>query len=58
MRQKKPRKINYKPKGVMCAFCKYALPVDKKHNRYYCGNSEQTGWIYYGEHVCGNGEQK
>ena len=58
MKQVKPRLIKYKPKGVQCSKCKYALPVDAKHDKYYCIHPEERRWIYYGEHVCGKGEQK
>lgn len=58
MRAKKPRLINYKPVGVPCAKCKYALPVDAKHNRYYCVKPEERYWVYYGGHVCGKGENE
>lgn len=58
MKQRKPRLINYKYSGVQCSACKYALPVDAKHNRYYCGHPEERKWVYYGEHTCERGEQK
>ena len=58
MRQKKPRLINYKRVGVPCSLCKYALPVDAKHNRYYCGNPNKVSRVTYGEYVCGEGEHK
>ena len=58
MKQKRPRLIKFKPKGVMCSQCKYGLPVDAKHDRYYCVKPEEKSWIYYGEHVCGKGENK
>lgn len=58
MKQKRPRRINYKPKGVPCAFCKYSIAVDAKHDRYYCTKPGERSWIYYGEHVCGKGEQR
>lgn len=48
----------YTPKGVMCKNCKYVLPVDKRHNRYYCVNPNKKAQIFYGEHSCGKGEQK
>ena len=58
MKQKKPRLIKYKPKGISCDSCKYALAVDAKHDRYYCIKPEERNWIYYGEHVCGKGEPR
>lgn len=58
MRVKKPRKINYKPKGTPCSDCKYASCVDPKHNKYYCLHPDERSWLYYGEHVCGKGEPK
>ena len=48
----------YTPKGVMCKNCKYVLPVDSRHNRYYCVNPNKKAQIFYGEHSCGKGEQK
>lgn len=58
MKQDRPRLVKFKVKGIMCKQCKYALPVDAKHNKYYCVKPEERYWIYYGEHVCGKGEQK
>ena len=55
MKQVKPRLIKFMPKGVPCKKCKYALPVDARHNKYYCVHPEERRWIYYGEHVCGKG---
>ena len=58
MKQKRPRLIKYKPTGTPCALCKYSIAVDSKHDRYYCTNPNERAWIYYGEHMCGKGEQK
>ena len=57
-KQKRPRLINYKPKGVPCTMCKFALPVDAKHNNYYCVIPEGVYRITKGSHVCGKGEKK
>ena len=56
----KPRLIKSKftPAGVCCANCKYSIAVDAKHNRFYCVKPEAKCWIYYGEHVCGQGVSK
>ena len=54
--KRRPRRINYKPKGVPCKECRYSLPVDVRHNNYYCSNSEVGCHIVKGEHVCGKGE--
>lgn len=48
----------YIPKGVLCKNCKFVLPVDSKHNRYYCVNPDMKAQIRYGEFSCGKGEQK
>ena len=58
MKQKRPRLIKFKVKGVSCSNCKFAMPVDAKHDRYYCVKPNERSWIYYGEHVCGQGEEK
>ena len=43
--------------AVNCMRCKHGLPVDAKHNRYYCVNPEKTCGIHYGEHVCERAEE-
>ena len=43
---------------VVCQDCKYALPVDARHHRYYCTHPERKARIYYGEHCCKQGERK
>jgi len=48
----------YKKQGVMCKDCKYALPVDARHNKYYCVHPEKKPQICYGGRICGKGEQK
>lgn len=56
--KRRPRRINYTPKGVPCKSCKHSLPVDARHNNYYCVNVESVIGIHRGEHVCGRGESK
>lgn len=58
MKQRRLVKNNYTPNGAMCKECKYALPVDAKHNKYYCVKPDEESWIYYGEHACGKGEYR
>ena len=62
MKQQRIRLINpivQEPsKSVPCALCKFGLPVDARHNRYYCGNPDKKSGIHYGQHSCGNGEQR
>ena len=58
MKRDRPRLIKFKPKGVSCVNCKYAVAVDARHDRYYCIKPNERSWVYYGEHVCGQGEKK
>lgn len=55
---RKPKTKDYHPEGVMCKDCKHSVCVDKRHDKYYCINPNEKSWLYYGEHVCGKGEQK
>ena len=51
-----PTKTEEKKKVVVCSVCKFAVPVDSVHRRYYCINPDERSWIYFGEHSCGKGE--
>ena len=53
-----PKRKDYKPQGVSCSECKYATCVDSRRQKYYCLHPNEKSWLYYGEHVCGKGEQK
>jgi len=49
-----PRKLNYKPKGILCSECYFAMKIDNSKEIYYCTKfiANNRNQVFKGVHSC------